>query len=201
MDATKHNRLRRLALLSIVLGAGVIGLVVTAVRKDDSGPREFAGPGEEITLSDNPAPFSSVEFVTFEGETVRLADYVGRPVVLNFWASWCPACIAEMPDLEAVHQTFGDDVVFLGVTVSDRRSDSERFAAETGVTYDLAEDDSGDFYRAYDGIAMPTTVFLTASGELSERFSGVLTEGALTGRLDDLLDQAGLSRSEEGEGT
>ena len=179
MRAATHNLIRRLVLVAIVVAAAGLGLVISANR--DEGGTALAAP-------DEPAPASDVEFTTFDGETLTLADLRGRPVVVNFWASWCPACIAEMPDFERVHQAFGDDVVFVGFAVQDDLEDSIRFAEETGVTYALVEDPPGDFYRAYDGIAMPTTVFLTPEGELSERFSGTLTEESLTDKINGLLE-------------
>ena len=169
-----------MVLVAIVVGGAGLGLLLAAVRSDDGTPA-LAGSTE-------PAPFSDVEFVTFDGETMTLADLRGRPVVVNFWASWCPACIAEMPDFEAVHQAFGDEVAFVGIDIQDDRDDADRLAEETGVTYILVEDPPGDFYRAYDGIAMPTTVFITAEGEFAEKHSGILTEGSLTDKINELLE-------------
>jgi thiol-disulfide isomerase/thioredoxin len=61
----------------------------------------------------------AIEMVDFDGVTLTLDEYRGTPVVLNFWASWCPFCVAEMPDFERVRQAFGDDVAFLGVNLRD----------------------------------------------------------------------------------
>ncbi len=184
MRASTHNLIRRVALIGIIAVSAIAGLLVSAARdSDERVSNDLAAPA-------NPAPLSDVEFVTFDGETVTLADFRGRPVVVNFWASWCPACIAEMPDFEKVHQAFGDDVVFIGLAIQDERAAAEVLAVETGVTYLLAEDPPGDFFEAYGGIAMPTTVFLTASGELFERHSGILTESSLTDKINELLEAA-----------
>lgn len=196
MHARTLNRLRRLTLVAIVVGSGALGLAVSAWSDDDgstdtvvAGDPSASGSssGAELAPPANPAENWQLPFETFDGDVLSLAEFQGRPVVVNFWASWCPACIAEMPDFEAVHQEFGDDVVFLGFAVEDRRSDSLRLAAETGVTYTLA-DDPGDFYRGFEGLAMPTTVFITPDGELSERWSGILNAEALRDRLDTLLE-------------
>lgn len=182
MRASTHNLVRRIVLFVIVFGAAGVGLLVSAARSGD-GTIDLAAPAE-------PAPFSDVQFVTFDGESLTLAELRGRPVVVNFWASWCPACVAEMPDFEAVHQHFGDDVVFVGFAIQDDREAADRLAAETGVTYILVEDEPGDFYRAYDGISMPTTVFLTPEGQLSEKWSGILTADSLTEKIEALLEEA-----------
>jgi cytochrome c biogenesis protein CcmG, thiol:disulfide interchange protein DsbE len=180
LRASTHNLVRRIVLIAMVFGAAGVGLLVSAARSGDAAA-DLAAPAE-------PAPFSDVEFVTFDGESLTLAELRGRPVVVNFWASWCPACIAEMPDFEAVHQQFGDEVVFVGFAIQDDRDAADQLAAETGVTYTLVEDEPGDFYRAYDGISMPTTVFITPEGELSEKWSGILTADSLTEKIEALLE-------------
>jgi cytochrome c biogenesis protein CcmG/thiol:disulfide interchange protein DsbE len=187
VDRVSSNRgsvpdvVRRVVLVGIVVVFGLVGVMVSVWRSGDDSAA--AAP-------DDPAPASDVSFVTFDGESMTLADLRGRPVVVNFWASWCPACIAEMPDFEAVHREFGDDVVFIGFAIQDDRRASEQLAEETGVTYTLVEDPPGDFFRAFDGIAMPTTVLLTAEGELAEKHSGLLTRDALSDKIGALLEDA-----------
>ncbi|MGY9074105.1 MAG: TlpA family protein disulfide reductase [Acidimicrobiales bacterium] len=210
MQARTHNLFRHIVLAVIVVGAGLVGRLVgegsspsstaeqTVTASDDgattdSNTTEGAAdvePDARPPEPANPAPLSNVEYTTFDGTTGTIADHRGKPVVVNFWASWCPACIAEMPHFEEVHQEFADRVVFLGFDERDSRADAELLAAETGVTYTLVEDPDGEFFIAYDGIAMPTTAFITASGELSERFSGLLDANALRGRLNDLLGES-----------
>jgi cytochrome c biogenesis protein CcmG/thiol:disulfide interchange protein DsbE len=196
MQAHTHNLLRRGVLGAIVIAGGLIGFVATS---DDSSSTQVAA-GAPATTSEvaqesalpppaNPAPLSDVEYTTFDGETGTIADHRGKPVVVNFWASWCPACIAEMPEFEEIHQEFKDRVVFLGFDERDDRDDAIRLASETGVTYTLVDDPDGAFFVAYDGIAMPTTAFITPSGELSERFSGLLDADSLRDRLLDLLGE------------
>jgi cytochrome c biogenesis protein CcmG, thiol:disulfide interchange protein DsbE len=115
----------------------------------------------------------------FDGEEFSLRDYGGSPVVVNFWASWCPSCIAEMPAFEKVHQDIGDEVAFLGIDQRDSRGPAEALAKETGVTYRLAEDPNGRLFDAFGGVGMPTTVFISAEGTVAEVVVGQLTESQL----------------------
>ncbi len=124
------------------------------------------------------APEPNVELTDFSGERFALADY-DTPVVLNFWASWCPNCVAEMPDFERVHKSLGGRVEFLGVNQRDARGLAEDLAHETGVTYRLAEDPSGSVFDAFGGIGMPTTAFIDADGTVVEVVTGQLTEEQL----------------------
>lgn len=110
---------------------------------------------------------------------VEYASYSDRPLVINFFASWCPFCIAEMPDFERVHALLGDRVTFLGVSQSDPRNASIDLVHETGITYDTAIDERGDFFRAVGGQGMPTTILVRPGGEIAEIWVGPLNADAL----------------------
>ena len=111
--------------------------------------------------------------------TVEYGDHADRPLVINFFASWCPNCIAEMPDFERVHATLGDRVSFLGVSQSDARSASIALARKTGITYETAIDAQGAFFRAVGGLGMPTTVFIRPGGEIADIWVGALDAATL----------------------
>jgi thiol-disulfide isomerase/thioredoxin len=115
-----------------------------------------------------------------EGDgAVEYAAYADRPLVINFFASWCPNCIAEMPEFERVHDLLGNRVAFLGVSQSDARGASIDLARETGITYDAAIDERGEFFRAIGGQGMPTTIFVQPGGEIAEIWVGALDAGTL----------------------
>jgi thiol-disulfide isomerase/thioredoxin len=118
---------------------------------------------------------------------VRLADLRGRPAVVNFWASWCPSCAAEMPAFERVHQRLGQRVAFLGIDQRDRREPALALANQTGVSYRLAFDPAGRSFDAFGGVGMPTTVLLRADGTVAEIVSGQLDEATLARKLHDHL--------------
>jgi cytochrome c biogenesis protein CcmG, thiol:disulfide interchange protein DsbE len=105
-------------------------------------------------------------------------------VVINFWASWCPSCVAEMPDFEKVHQDLKDEVVFIGIDQRDDRNAAEALAQQTGVTYRLAEDPDGRVFDAFGGVGMPTTAFIDADGNVVDVVTGQLSEELLREYLD-----------------
>jgi len=132
------------------------------------------------------APDFTIEDI--DGKPVTLSDHRGKAVFIAFWASWCPACIAEMPDFEAVHQRFGGDVVFVGVNLQDvDRATAERFVVETGVTYPIADDPTGAIYASFGGFAMPTTVYIDADGEIVGRQDGAIFEDQLVEQIEELF--------------
>lgn len=151
-----------------------------------AGEVEMTDTGElsEVQLSGlMPAP--DIAFTWFDGAEGSIAGLEGKPTVLNFWASTCAACIAEMPEFEAVFQDIGDEVAFVGMNTSDRRFAADRLAAQTGVTYPLAEDPAGDVFRNFALFVMPTTILLTESGEIGYVWSGILTEKELRILIDE----------------
>jgi len=164
----------KMAALALVLVAAGLGLAVGLVRDLQPSGVAFAGDLRRGgTLEELRLP-------QLEGDgAIDYADYADRPLVINFFASWCPFCIAEMPDFERVHRLLGDDVAFLGVSQSDARGASIDLVRETGITYDTAIDERGEFFRAAGGQGMPTTIFVRPGGEIADVWVGPLTADGL----------------------
>ncbi len=172
-QAIRRGRVRKLQWISgaVVVVAVLAAIVLGSGSGDDSIERvERASIG-------GPAP--DIEMLDFDGEPLVLSEYRGTPVVLNFWATWCPFCIAEMPDFETVSQSLLDEVVFLGVNLQDDRGQAVALAEDTGVTYRLADDPTGAVYGAFGGTSMPTTVFIDADGTVRELVGGQMSESQL----------------------
>jgi peroxiredoxin len=140
---------------------------------------------EGVAAVGRPAP--RVELPGLRGGQVRLADLQGRRVVLNFWASWCPPCAAEMPEFERVHRRLGDRVAFLGVNQRDQAQAAEQLARRSGVTYPLAVDTTGRAFDAFGGLGMPTTVLIRADGTVADIVAGQLDEPLLAERIRSAL--------------
>jgi len=121
---------------------------------------------------------------TAERPQGSLADFAGQPLVINFWASWCPPCVLEMPHFETAHQTFKGEVAFLGMNVEDEPADALGLAIETGVTYPLSSDPQGNIQLDFTIINLPATLFISPEGEELDRWLGVLNEAELTKRIE-----------------
>ena len=147
---------------------------------------------EAADAADLPAPVEGLEatpvvqFNYFDGTAASTADFTGRPTVLNFWASNCAACVAEMPEFEEVFQALKADVDFVGMNTADvSREAAVNLAAQTGVTYPLADDTSSAVFREFGGFVMPTTVLLNPQGQVAFVWSGVLTGDELTRLINE----------------
>lgn len=160
-----------------IVGVAIAALLVAVIGLSLSGTDR---------LTNEASVLPGGEFARFDGGTAAFADYAGKPLVVNFWASWCPACVNELPEFQAVHEQVGDEVTFVGFANADRRADAVALADEVGLTYTLVDDPDGSLFRALELIAMPTTLFISADGEIEEVFAGQLTEAALSERVDRL---------------
>ncbi|MCI0790999.1 MAG: TlpA family protein disulfide reductase [Chloroflexi bacterium] len=142
----------------------------------------------EIARVGEPAPDFVLDL--FDGSKVRLSDFEGKVVVLNFWASWCPPCRREMPAFERTWQEYRDQgVVFVGVAVQDNEADSRAFAKKVGVTYPIGMDWNGRILRSYRPTSMPTTFLIDREGVVSRRIANYANEGMLKIFIKGQLDQ------------
>jgi len=124
----------------------------------------------------------------FDGNTLTLSDMRGQPVVVNFWASWCPTCREEAADLENVWQDYKDrGVVFVGVNVSDTRSDALDYIKEFDITYSNGPDRGKEIYDAYGVTGFPETFFVNRQGIVVRKFVGPLDEQTLAAFVEDFL--------------
>lgn len=169
--AKRRVRILSIAFVAIVvLVAGVVWLA--------------RDPAE--TASDEAAPELTLNF--FDGTSQQLSDLQGRPVVLNFWASWCPACVSEMPAFGEVHRRLGDQVEFIGVNTQEVSLEAAaKLVKQTNVDYRLVHDPDGAIYNLFGGIAMPTTVFISATGVVEQVHAGTIFEEDLTAIIESKL--------------
>lgn len=134
-------------------------------------------PGDQV---------GELAFTDFAGKEGTFAQFAGKPLVVNFWASWCAPCIKEMPDFETVHQEVKDEVTFVGVNVVDQVSDAERMAEKTGVTYQLVRDPKRSLLAWFGGTQMPTTAFVDAEGRVVKVVTKALSADELRGEIEAL---------------
>jgi cytochrome c biogenesis protein CcmG/thiol:disulfide interchange protein DsbE len=179
-EARAPRRRRGWRLLAGVLLVGAVAGV--ALATDDSlskvpGTIRLTGQAKTFSLDD----------VRPGRPAVSLEALRGKPVVLNFFASWCGPCVREMPALQAMSERYKGRVQFVGVTFNDGREAAKGVLERTGVTYPAAFDAKSELANDYGLRVMPTTWFIGPDGNLIERKDGEFSEVQLRTVIDRLF--------------
>ena len=161
----------------VLWGAGVPDAASYAGQEVD-GVRFAAAPGELAP------PFHAL---TADGADFSLLALRGRPVVLNFWATWCAPCAVEMPELQRVQDAFGDAVAVVGVNTGESVGIIQAWARERGIQFPLALDEAGQAAALYQLRGQPTTFILDAEGRVTEIVYGPATFEGLSHSLEPLV--------------
>jgi cytochrome c biogenesis protein CcmG/thiol:disulfide interchange protein DsbE len=164
--------------LVVVAAGGMIGLLAYGFTRD---ARYIQSP-----LVARQA--SSFTLTLFDGTVIRLEDFRGKAVLINFWASWCVPCRAEAPALESAWQRYKNrDVVFLGVNIQDREEDARAFMKEFGITYLNGRDESGKIAIDYGVWGIPETFFIDPQGRITYKHAGEVKAPIIEAKLDAAL--------------
>lgn len=177
--------------MSFVIIIGLVVIVAMNVlgdekKKNEKGTKAVAHEQEDVTYV---AP--DFELTTLEGETVRLSDYVGKKVFLNFWATWCPPCKEEAPDMQAIYEAYKDQgVEMLAVNVTNKENGEAavaQFVKEHGLTFEVLLDKEAVASSMYQVITLPTTYMIDTKGNMVDAIEGPMNE-ALMKELINKLD-------------
>ncbi|CAN5226089.1 hypothetical protein BH24ACT1_BH24ACT1_05430 [soil metagenome] len=185
-----------LAAVAALAAAVVSALVFGALSEEPARPTpemelRFSAGDQDPTsgLAGNVAagdPLPTEPFSMLAGGFGSFADYRGRPLVVNFFASNCAPCVEEMPAFEAVHQELGDEVAFLGMNFQDQVSAANELVEQTGVSYDIARDPSGELARSLGMVVMPSTYFVSPEGTVVDAQAGAMDADELRRRIEEL---------------
>jgi peroxiredoxin len=177
-----------LSIAIIVLAAAII-LVNLLKPSGTEGNKEFSSaeaptsediPGVDLSQVKEGKPAPNFELTTLAGEAVQLSDYKGKKVILNFWATWCPPCKAEMPHMQNFYEkNKGNDIEIIAVNLTSMdkgKTNIENFVKEYGLTFDIPLDEEGTFGAQYQAFSIPTSYIIDSKGIITKKIIGPMDE-------------------------
>jgi cytochrome c biogenesis protein CcmG/thiol:disulfide interchange protein DsbE len=169
---------RTVLIIGMLIVAAIVAVLFLGLGKD---PQYIESP-----LIGRPAPAFALKAVG-SGETIDLAQYRGKPVILNFWATWCHPCWDEHPVLTQTSQALGSQVQFLGVVFQDDESRIKSFLQQRGWAYPTLVDHAGKTAIAYGVGGVPETYFLDKNGVIVAKFAGPMSADDIQTNLQKAL--------------
>ncbi len=164
--------MRRFAILAgmaigvLLIGVGIYLLVVRLSAA-------YPGAGNSPVAAAEPEPAHDFTLMALTGETVSLSDYRGKWVLVNFWATWCPPCVKEMPYLQKIAGT-RNNIVVVGINLKESTETVAKFAADYNITFPVLFNPDDTTLRVYQARSLPRTFVITPDGNIALRVIGEL---------------------------
>lgn len=168
----------------------IAAMNVLGNEKETVKTAETAKKNETASINEKEDTTNQVEYVapdfelkTLEGETVRLSDYVGKKVILNFWATWCPPCKEEVPHMQKVYKEYknkGVEILAVNVTNKDKGEEAvAQFVKGHGLTFEVLLDEEGFVGSTYQVLTLPTTYMIDTKGNMVDIVKGPMNEALM----------------------
>lgn len=184
----------------VMLALLVSAWFMAACDSNDPGGASASGPARNIAVAsldaidntdrglddDQLAP--DFRLIYANGEQINVSDWLGQPVILNFWATWCAPCRAEMPELVDAYEAHSDQgLVIVGVNVLESEEKAQEFMAQFDMDFPVVLDGRGELQQLYQVRGLPTTLFIDREGRIAVRWAGLLTTQLLEQFLQEIM--------------
>ncbi|WP_203332394.1 redoxin domain-containing protein [Planococcus beigongshangi] len=184
-----------LLLVGALIAALILGIVQNNAEEKQATERLNPGsdvdflPTDEGLAKGETAP--DFELTTLDGETVQLSDYRGKKVILNLWATWCPPCRAEMPDMQKYYDEQAQDenveILAVNLTTEDRGMDKiNAFVEEFALTFPIPMDVDGDVGDVYQAATIPTSYMIDTEGRVQNKIVGPMNEEMMEDFIENM---------------
>ncbi|MBR3602424.1 MAG: TlpA family protein disulfide reductase [Lachnospiraceae bacterium] len=171
--------------LSVEEGVESTDDTTNTVANDSQSSENNGNNSEDSSSSADVQLTQAPNFTVYdiEGNEINLSDFFGKPIIVNFWASWCGPCKMEMPDFDEAYQTYGNDISFLMVNITDGSRETVEIASsfieESGYSFPVYYDTNYSAAITYSVSSLPTTYFIDADGNLIAHARGAIDDATL----------------------
>ncbi len=177
--------------LFIIIAVIVVVIGWLAVSRTGQSP-STSSTGDTTTPTKQEAQLEKApnfSLQDYNGKTVNLSDFAGKPVVINSWAVWCPFCRKELVDFAVAQKEFGDKVVIIAIDRAEGLETAKKYSDELGVTGDLILllDRTDSFYKSIGGFSMPETIFVNKEGNIVEHKRGPMDLNEIRQKIQKIL--------------
>jgi len=155
----------------------LLALVISGckAKEMDTPPKQTPVPAAQVTLPD------------LSGKMVSISQFKGRPLIVNFWASWCSPCIAEMPEFEKIYSTWkGKGLEILAINLKESKDIAGEFMQKNGYSFRTLLDESGEASEKFQVFGLPTTFFIDDKGIVRYKYMGQLTKEIIFTGLESI---------------
>ncbi|MEK7636083.1 MAG: TlpA disulfide reductase family protein [Patescibacteria group bacterium] len=170
----------------IIVTAVLVSVFFVLRREYLSSTGDATTPTKQEAQSEKAPNFSLQDY---NGKTVNLADFIGKPIVLNSWAGWCPFCRKELPDFVTAQKEFGDKVVIVAINRQESLATAKGYTDTQGTSNDLIFllDPDDSFYKSIGGFSMPETLFIDKNGAIIIHKRGPMDINEIRQKIKEIL--------------
>lgn len=194
-----NKKIVPITILLLVIGIVIVNFIKTKESDDAIIMEENTKATTNISEIDEPTEepkikegYPAVDFnlTALAGGAVKLSDYRGKKVILNFWATWCPPCKAEMPHMQNFYEKNKDkgvEILAVNLTDSENGYDKiEQFVEDYGLTFPIPLDKNGELGALYRAFTIPTTYFIDSNGIIAKKIIGPMDEGMMENLINEI---------------
>ena len=174
-----------------IIGAAIVIVIWAAISRTGQNPNDPSTNNTTTPTKSDAQLDKAPDFVLqdYSGKTVGLANFAGKPIIINSWAAWCPFCKKELSDFVSAQKEFGDKVVIIAIDRSESLSVAKGYTDQQGITDNLIFllDPSDSFYQSIGGFSMPETIFVDKDGNIVFHKRGPMDINEMSEKIRQLL--------------